>query len=171
MEVSARSIGSILVFMLSLGIGLNAHAAALDPIATINVTKNGPTVSQGGTIDQFGSVADLADDWALNILPAGSNTGLIAVNTSTSTGTVTGMEIYEVTGVNTGNVIASSVGNTINAALDGTKSYVLRIMGIDNATSYIVDINAVPIPAAAVLFLSALLGYGFLGRGRKAASA
>jgi len=63
----------------------------------------------------------------------------------------------------------------LNLFLDATSNYFLRIIGVDPTATFDVAIVAVlppsevPVPAAGILFASALFGAGFLGRRKKKA--
>lgn len=63
----------------------------------------------------------------------------------------------------------------LNIFLDATSNYFLRIFGSDPTSTFDVAIVAVlppsevPVPAAGILFASALFGAGFLGRRKKKA--
>lgn len=59
--------------------------------------------------------------------------------------------------------------NNLNAALTAGTNYFLQLNG-EADTSYNVDVSAVPVPAAGVLFASALLGLGAYGRRKKKSS-
>ena len=151
------------VSVLLLSAGMHAKAAVLDPADTVNINIGGAVTSWAGNIDVLGTVADLSDDWALSFNPANTNTGFKAVLFSEfPPGVIQSIELYE----SDGTFVAGSATGILKAAIDGTKSYVLRVVGTNFNDSYTVNLSAVPIPAAAVLFLSALAGFGLLGRRR-----
>ncbi len=56
--------------------------------------------------------------------------------------------------------------NSLSAILNGGSTYYLQFAGMTD-TSYNVDVAAVPVPAAGILFASALLGAGAFGRRKK----
>ena len=63
----------------------------------------------------------------------------------------------------------------LNMFLDATSNYFLRIIGVDPTATYdvaaiaVLPPSEVPVPAAGILFASALFGAGFLGRRKKKA--
>ena len=67
------------------------------------------------------------------------------------------------------NVVGSNDG-TLNYVFDITKKYYLLLSG-SGTFAYSVDVSAVPVPAAGILFASALLGAGAFGRRKKKAKA
>ena len=79
------------------------------------------------------------------------------------------LQFYEVTG---GGLVAfGAMFNTnFNLILDSSKNYMLKLTGLEGF-GYSGKISAVPVPAAGILFASALLGAGAFGRRKKKAQA
>jgi len=154
----------LFVSLVLLALGMQAKAAVLDVQGTINVTIDGGVTTQAGNIDVLGTTANGADDWALNTIPANTNNSMTIFKFAEfPAGTITGLELYESDGT-----FVKSAAVTLQAILEGTKSYVLRVLGTAGS-SYVVNLSSVstvPLPAAAVLFLSALAGFGMLSRRR-----
>ena len=67
------------------------------------------------------------------------------------------------------NQIGSTVGGGISAMLMVGTTYYLKLSG-DDGEAYAVDVSAVPVPAAGILFASALFGAGALARRKKKAT-
>jgi len=67
------------------------------------------------------------------------------------------------------NQVGITTGGGIAALLDIGTTYYLKLSGADGE-SYAVDISAVPVPAAGILFASALFGAGALSRRKKKAT-
>ena len=67
------------------------------------------------------------------------------------------------------NQIGSTVGGGISAMLAVGTKYYLKLSG-DDGEAYAVDVSAVPVPAAGILFASALFGAGALSRRKKKAT-
>ena len=66
--------------------------------------------------------------------------------------------------------VVDSKDNALNYVFDITKKYYLLLSG-NGTFAYSVDVSAVPVPAAGILFASALLGAGAFGRRKKKAKA
>ena len=85
----------------------------------------------------------------------------------------TGSQFYNTLGDSTSGIAATFVdaSNTaFSALLDITQNYFLLVSGT-STYGYSVDVSAVPVPAAGILFASALFGAGALGRRKKKAKA
>ena len=80
--------------------------------------------------------------------------------------------IYEAADVLTGALgsLVDSGTNSLSVALAGGANYFLVLTGVAG-DSYNADVSAVPVPAAGLLFASALFGAGALGRRKKKAKA
>ena len=71
------------------------------------------------------------------------------------------------------NIVDSAL--ILNIFLDAANDYFLRIIGVDSTATYdvaaiaVLPPSEVPVPAAGILFASALFGAGFLGRRKKKA--
>lgn len=62
--------------------------------------------------------------------------------------------------------LLASGTNYVNSVLSGGPTYYLLLEGV-SGSSYNVDISAVPVPAAGIMFATALLGVGVFGRRKK----
>ena len=75
------------------------------------------------------------------------------------------LSIFDSLAFDAASLVGSGI-NSISASLDAGVTYYLQLTGIAD-TSYNVDVAAVPVPAAGILFASALFGAGVLGRRKK----
>jgi len=136
---------------------------------TLNVTIGGPAQNFGGSILE----GETADNWLVNVGPSGSHGLTTAASVTFSSGT-TSMSLYNWTGEVLGSLIgtvsaAVQPGSLTLAAVLDAGSYVLQIAGPEG-TGYGGAVSAVPLPGAALLFGSALLGAGALRRKKSAAA-
>lgn len=175
MKFSKKVIGGLVGAAMMLP--LASVASTLSPVGNLNLTLNGPTQSFGGVLDTNGEAA-----WGLTVNNTG-NAGASAVSLQYTfpsyfpTLYLLGLSLFEDTNTNglldtgTDNLIASTglsyVPILTANGLSGGVQYFLGLTGTAGK-SYSGEANAVPLPAAALLFGSALLGAGALGRKRNA---
>lgn len=163
------------------------YAVTIDPTAadTLYVSVDGATVtSDPGRFDTSGETF-------FNVVfdNVGITTGVgssFDIDFSTMTGEIIAVDAYlykdDITNTGAGffdesidTLVASASGlsASFSALIDGSQAYFLKLVGIVDA-NYEVNINAVstvPVPAAGILFASALLGAGLYGRRKKKSSA
>lgn len=166
--------------LLSLAIGVPTHAATLTPGAfEADVVINGGTEALSGVLGSYPA----GNDWIVDI-----TTDYDALTTFTVAdpnpnpgpeGSLT-YSLYECT---PGNCAAGEIGayslvagagdlsGTLTTVLLATKEYFVRVGGTTNTRGYRVNVSAVPLPAAAWLFMSALAGFGLLSRKKASVSA
>jgi len=133
-------------------------------VGTIALTNGDAGVTLGGLFDSSGSVFyELSID-AGNLAATGMSLDITPPTT-----------LYDVTiaiyasyaDLLSGFGSALDTGtNYLNAMLNGGTNYLLQLNGVTD-TSYNVDVAAVPVPAAGILFASALFGAGAFGRRKK----
>ena len=172
-----------------IGFTMIAHAVTVDPSAadTLYVSIDGAVVqtdparfdTTGETFfnvifDNVGTTSAVGSSFDINfatlsaeILPVEAY--LYKDDTSGSVGTIGKFdESLDL-------LVASATGlsASFSAIIDGSQAYFLKLVGISNAI-YDVKIGAVstvPVPAAGILFASALFGVGVFGRRKKKSSA
>ena len=125
---------------------------------TINLVHMDPVLTVFG---DFGN--NTVRTYDLNVSPVDS-TGITIGTSNDAPGNIYSIlfELYDATDL--GTVLA--FGNNLNVALSSTTNYILKLTGT-LGTSYTMDVAAVPVPAAGILFASALLGAGAFGRRKK----
>jgi len=110
--------------------------------------------------------------YELVIEAADSDSHLMAISDVTTLGQNSGLwfSLFEdnAAGILT-NQIGSTVGGGISAMLAVGTTYYLKLSG-DAGEAYAVNVSAVPVPAAGILFASALFGAGALARRKKKAT-
>lgn len=127
---------------------------------TISLNNGDGGATVGGIFDNTGSVYyDMSID-AGAVASIGSSFDI-----TTSTIHDITISIYDSLAFDAASLIATGV-NSIHADLIGGVDYFLQFTGV-TGTSYNVDVAAVPIPAAGILFASVLLGAGAFGRRKK----
>ena len=136
-------------------------------VGTISLINGDSGVTLGGLFDNTGSVFY---ELAINEGTFASTGLSLDVSPPVTLFDVT-ISIYDtyanlIAGV--GSALYSDTNN-LTAALVAETNYFLQINGVAD-TSYNVDVSAVPIPAAGILFASALLGAGVFGRRKKKSS-
>lgn len=154
---------------------------SLSSVSNATTVTAGTTVGSEGTINLvtndggttlFGNFGQLIGDYTdgitatvfydLNVLPSDSTA--ISIGTSNqASGTIYSI-FFELFEKESGILVA--MGDSISAALMASTDYILQLTG-QTGTSYTVDVAAVPVPAAGILFASALLGAGAFGRRKK----
>ena len=174
-----------------MGFTMIAHAVTVDPSAadTLYVSIDGAVVqtdparfdTTGETFfnvifDSVGTASAVGSSFDINfstlsaeILPVEAY--LYKDDTSGSVGTGTIGKFDESLDL----LVASATGlsASFSAIIDGGQAYFLKLVGVSNAI-YDVKIGAVstvPVPAAGILFASALFGVGVFGRRKKKSSA
>lgn len=165
-----------------------SHAVSIDPAAsdTLYVTVDGPVVtSDPARFDSTGETFfNVIFDGVGTATTVGSS---FDIDFSTLTAELLPVEVYlykdDITDVSGTGIFedtldslvasASGLSASFSALIDGSQAYFLKLVGIADA-NYEVNIQAVstvPIPAAGILFASALLGAGAFGRRKKKPSA
>ena len=127
---------------------------------TISLNQGDGGVTVGGIFDATGSAYyDMS-------LDAGA-VAAIGKSFDITTGSLfdVTISIFDSLAFDAASLIATGV-NSLNADLIGGADYFLQFTGVID-TSYNVDVAAVPVPAAGILFASALLGAGAFGRRKK----
>ena len=163
-----------------------ANAFTLDPTAdgTLAVTVDGPSVSDGGffgigdgttasaffnlVLDTGGFSEAAGTSIDINFPGPVVTTNPVSVFLYRDGPGAAGDGVFDVM---TDVLIDSASGTaaTISAFLNGTTTYFLQLVGLSES-SYNVEVAAsspVPVPAAGILFASALFGAGALGRRKK----
>ena len=131
---------------------------------SISLVNNDGGVTVGGFLrDTGGDFWDLSTD-------SGSLAAIaleLDVTPTASTGNVV-IALYDtLANMAIGLTAALDYGtNSLYTSLSGGTNYLLAFTG-EIGTSYNADVSAVPVPAAGILFASALLGAGALGRRKK----
>ena len=126
---------------------------------TINLVHLDPVLTIYGN---FGNSTVRTYD--LNVSPVDSS-GMTIGTSNDATGNIYSIlfEIFDASDL----VTAVASGSSLtNVALSSTASYILKLTGTLK-TSYTMDVSAVPVPAAGILFATALLGAGAFGRRKK----
>jgi len=122
----------------------------------------------GDPVDSDGFIYDF---YELVIQGSSGDTNVTAlsdVTTLTSDGNLL-FSIFSDSSLSAMSQIGSTTVGGITALLDLGVTYFLKLASLEER-SYEVQISAVPVPAAGILFASALFGAGFLGRRKKKAT-
>ncbi len=127
---------------------------------TISLIQGDGGVTVGGIFDTTGKVYyDLTLDQG--------QVSSIRQSFDVSTGTIFDItiSIFDNLTFDAASLVATGI-NSLSALLTGGSTYYLQFAGVTD-TSYNVDVAAVPVPAAGILFASALLGAGAFGRRKR----
>ena len=158
-----KSIKLLVAFMV-LSIGLPVQAAMITP-----GYRTTPVVIGNDSNDFVGNIG-ANNDWLLDVQPA-------AVNSPATFETI-GFPTIDFTlftcsgaacAANDWTAVLPEVTSSLSTILMGTSQYFVRVFG-PATRGYVVGVSAVPIPAAALLFLSGLAGFGLLSRKRNRAA-
>lgn len=140
----------------------------LDHAGSISLISMDGGVTVGGIFGEAEVGTGLGSVYYDMTLDSGSATA-IAIGSSFDVSTFTvfdvAFSVFDSLTFDAASLIGSGV-NSISASLDAGVTYYLQLTGIAD-TSYNVDVAAVPVPAAGILFASALLGAGAFGRRKK----
>ena len=136
-------------------------------VGTISLTNGDSGVTLGGLFDSTGSVFyELAINGG-----AFASTGMsfdVGPPVTLFDVTISIYDTYANLLAGVGSALYSDTNN-LSAALVAETDYFLQINGVAD-TSYNVKVSAVPVPAAGILFASALFGAGAYGRRKKKSS-
>ena len=135
----------------------------------------------GNNVGEFGTISLNNGDGGVTVGGIFNSTGSVYYDMSLDAGTVASIgqsfdittgtlfdvtiSVFDSLAFDAASLIATGV-NSISADLIGGSDYFLQFTGVTD-TSYNVDVAAVPVPAAGILFASALFGAGALGRRKK----
>lgn len=170
-KIGCIKIGLCGLFIVA-SLGLPAQAAVLPSPYNAQVVNIGIPVDLIGFVDS--GPGWVSNDYFLDIQPPGVDASTVFLNTSIlsnitfdlfecSAGSATCLDGFS-------DVWASISGGpvqSITRTLLGTNEYFLRMAGPEPGRGFVVNVSAVPLPAAALLFLSGLAGFGLLSRGKK----
>ena len=186
--------------LLAVAVGIPAHAATLGEgggvpggtILTQNVDINGANKTLSGEL----GVDPSSNDWIVNITSdrdatttfyvkdpeqaPNSGEGSIGIGdftyqlfTCVTTSGNCGERVVGGYSAVSGQLNGDST-NPFTTILLATNEYFVRVAGTEfgnGNNGYNVNVSAVPLPAAALLFMSALAGFGLLSRGKKGSTA
>lgn len=156
LSLSSVSFASTVSYIYDLGYAGNNAGE----FGNISLIQNDGGVTVGGIFDAAGSVYY---DVSLDSGAVAS----IGKSFDVSDGSLydVTISVFSSTAFDAASLVASGV-NSVYAMLTGGVEYYLQFTGVTD-TSYNVDVAAVPVPAAGILFASALFGAGVFGRRKK----
>ena len=133
-------------------------------VGTIALTNGDAGVTLGGLFDNTGSVFYELSLNAGDLTAIGMSLDITPPVTLYDV-TIAVYESYADLLAGIGSALYTGT-NSLSAMLTGGTTYLLQLNGVAD-TSYNVDVAAVPVPAAGILFASALFGAGAFGRRKK----
>ena len=173
-EKQMKTIKSLMIALGLLAISSTGFASSVSPSSFVD--GNGQSAIEDIFLTNDGDIVDLSDDFPVNALGPYSYVfyGLTLDGLGSTTagarsvifeplgfGDIT-VSIFSDISFSLASLVASDT-NTITTVLDGGTQYFLHLVGEQN-TGFTGNISAVPVPAAGILFASALFGAGFIGR-------
>lgn len=171
-----RNLSKLCAGSLALTAAMAFSSFANAEVVEYTVPLNGSNLGESGTINADSTsdnyFTDASDIWEVVVNPD-TDTVLLAIEVNSIGTSITKFEIFEVNnGDGTGSlgtaIESGGAGDQLSFSYSTTKDYYLVLTGVEGA-NYSVQMSAVPLPAAAWMFLSLLGGGAWLKRRRRKA--